>query len=297
LKQSRFSKTKFWIFLSLAIVQTLPTGQIPGSLAQEDSSGTLSARPIPRKQANVSALNYHEIEIDATDPRNREPLVKLADYGIAGQAYYSRKDGLNAPYYSCICEGDKALAARKSVAEKLQRINKRLAAVGLELFVLDAYRTVSCQRKLWDYFMLEAKRILATDSEARLREYAGKFCSNPTSFDARNYRTWPTHVTGGAVDLCLRRTGSGELLYMGGIFDDATDLSNTCYFEDSSADCDRRGASALEAMRNRRLLYWSMRQEGFANFANEWWHYDFGNQMWVGNRPDKQAGCAFYGAI
>lgn len=53
----------------------------------------------------------------------------------------------------------------------------------------------------------------------------------------------------------------------------------------------------MEAMRNRRLLYWAMQAEGFANFPLEWWHYDFGNQSWVKDRSNDQTEAAFYGAI
>lgn len=277
--------------------------------AEAETLVQLYSREVPRLQKNASALTYHEIPINRADPRAEDPLVRLADYGIAGEEYYSRADGLNAPYHRCICSGSADLKARKIVAEKLQKVNARLTGLGLELFVFDAYRPVSCQRALWNYFIAEAERILGAASREKLIEYAGKYCSDPTNYDPYNYKTWPTHLTGGAVDLCLRRKADGELLFMGGIFDDASELSNTVWFEKERSSAapaqaasiqttfDRRSASAIEAMRNRRLLYWVMHEEGFENFSSEWWHFDYGNQMWVKNRQDGSKEQAFFGAI
>ena len=39
------------------------------------------------------------------------------------------------------------------------------------------------------------------------------------------------HSTGGAVDLTICKIRNGEPLYMGSIFDDATELAHTDYFE------------------------------------------------------------------
>jgi len=226
-----------------------------------------------------------------------ESLIPLSKYGVSGESYYARKDGLNAPYYSCICPENGTLRLRKTVLDKLRKINRRLASIDVELYVFDAYRPVSCQSKLWTYFMAEAKRVLkAGATEEELIQYAGKFCSNPGAYKASDWRTWPTHLTGGAVDLSLRRKSSGELLYMGGIFDDASDLSISNHFENRKA-VDPISASDLEARRNRRLLYWAMKSEGFANYPNEWWHFDYGNQMWVQNGGASQDDKAFYGAI
>ena len=116
--------------------------------------------------------------------------------------------------------------------------------------------------------------------------------------------------------MTLRRVDTGELLYMGSIFDDASDISITRHFENYQpvvkADAAHKSdepASSIEARRNRRLLYWVMRTEGFANYSNEWWHFDYGNQMWIQNRdalkpgdpsPDPYEATnheAFYGAI
>jgi len=54
--------------------------------------------PIPLHRHPPTALDYSRIPVDLSDPKSSEPLVDLADYGIAGHDYYARTDGLNAPY-------------------------------------------------------------------------------------------------------------------------------------------------------------------------------------------------------
>ncbi len=76
---------------------------------------------------------------------------------------------------------------------------------------------------------------------------------------------------------------------MGSIFDDAASVSGTCYFEKRR----HKSQSALEARRNRRLLVHAMEEAGFANYPGEWWHFDFGTQMWVMNGGHNCS--AFYG--
>jgi zinc D-Ala-D-Ala dipeptidase len=301
--------------LLLTGLLSFPPFVIQESPAEEELPARLFFKALPLNRRQTSALSYHEIAINSSDPRHNNPLVNLSDYGIAGKAFYSRLDGLNAPYHRCICPESSVMKSRKLVAEKLKKVNARLAPLGLELYVFDAYRPVSCQRELWDYFLAEARRIVGSSEQSRLIEYAGKYCSNPTAYDPHNYKTWPTHLTGGAVDLTLKDRHSGELLYMGSIFDEASSLASTSYFEEPSRSepdpltkpgsvktqgspgPDARAASDIEAMRNRRLLYWVMQAEGFANYPNEWWHFDFGNQMWVQNRQDNQTETAFFGAI
>jgi D-alanyl-D-alanine dipeptidase len=72
---------------------------------------------------------------------------------------------------------------------------------------------------------------------------------------------------------------------MGSIFDDDAEVSHTDYFEAPMGNS--LSSSELEARGNRRLLYWAMKSVGFENYHYEWWHYDYGNQMWLMNRGDK----------
>ncbi len=276
---------------------------LPGAQAKEAESSNdlmnLKNKALPPTPEGKTALSYHRIPIDLKSDLSKEKLVDLCSYGVAGESYYARRDGFNAPYYRSVCAGDKKQKLRKTAAVKLESVNKRLACLGLELFVFDAYRPVSCQKQLWDYSISEARRMLAKSAnEEDLVEYAGKFCSNPGLFKKSDWKTWPTHLTGGAVDLTIRRKSSGELLYMGSIFDDNSELSFSAFFEKKNSDKNQKlSSSEICAMQNRRLLYWLMTEEGFANYPNEWWHFDFGNQMWVQNSRNPLEKKAAYGAI
>lgn len=230
--------------------------------------------PIPRASVGTTT-DYHNqpVNLKAALPDDR--LEKLANYGLAGESFYARKDGFNAPYYRAIAGSGADLFARKTVAQRLKKVNDSLARYAVELFILDAWRSIECQTALWQYFVGVAKAKNPGGSAQSWNTEAAKYCSDPSKFDVSSPRTWTVHVTGGAVDLTLRRKGTGELLYMGGIFDDASSLSETAHFEKTAGN-----QSELDARRNRRLLYHAMVNAGFTNYPAEWWHFDYGDQMW-----------------
>ena len=103
----------------------------------------------------------------------------------------------------------------------------------------------------------------------------------------------PPHSTGAAVDLTIRVIASGQQLYMGSVFDDLSQLAHPDFFEVLLSQ-ERAVASNEEAGKNRRLLYWVMFEEGFANNPTEWWHFSWGDQMWAALR-DCEA--AFYSVL
>lgn len=290
MKKSHSVLTLQILVLSLSSILSVLASDLP----------ELYSKPIPVSSNIGKGIGGAEAESISNDASN-EPLVKLSDHGIAGEAFYARKDGLNAPYNKCVCSGDGVLKSRESIAKKLKRVNERLAKLDLELYILDAYRPVSCQQELWKYFIGDAKRILGDDaSETALADYASRFCSHPSKYN--------DHQTGGAVDLTIRRKATGELLYMGSIFDEDSELCFTAHFEIQNSSEKTKSnnrkkerqvatASDIEAMRNRRLLYWVMTEEGFLNYRHEWWHFDYGTLPWAKNEGTKTDRKAFYGII
>lgn len=231
----------------------------------------------------MSAATYRVARVADGRHRSTDPLTELCHHGIACDAYYARSDGRNPPYYASLPGAEPVLRARRSVADRLARINRRLGACGVELLVLDAYRSLECQQGLWEFFLADATRRRRGQGRAAIERHALKFCSDPRRFDPADARTWPTHMTGGAVDVTLKRIGGlGEPLFMGGIFDDPSEVSRTDYFERNGRSAS--SASDTEARLNRRQLYWAMRSEGFENLPTEWWHYDWGTQLWAYRR-------------
>ncbi len=256
-------------------------------------SEDLRERPIPlREEGAASAHDYHGVPIQLDNALASEPLVFVGDHGLAFESIYARKDGLNAPYHKAFATASKKVFLRKSVVEKLVAINKLLRAYNAELYLLDGFRPIELQFEIWDDFVAQARRVMDNPSDEECAHYAGFYCSDPRSFKESDFKTWPTHSTGGAIDLSLRSLETKQELFFGSVFDDVSDISHADYFERNVAE--RDGASIVEARRNRRLLYWAMLSEGFANYPYEWWHYDWGTQMWVTNSKDP-TGAACYG--
>ncbi|MDE3080742.1 MAG: D-alanyl-D-alanine dipeptidase [Paracoccaceae bacterium] len=154
-------------------------------------------------------LDHPAIEID---------LVYATDRNFTGQRLYADNRARLVP---------EAARALKCVAE-------RLADQGLRLVVLDAYRPVSVQRRLWT---------VRPDPE---------FVADPA--------VGSDHSRGVAVDVTL--SDGQTQLDMGTAFDAAVPQSHH----------DRSDISA-EAQANRAILRSAMRAGGFDENPFEWWHY------------------------
>lgn len=244
-----------------------------------------------------NAGGYKDVPFDFEDPRGREPLVSLTKAGLAGESFYARTDGRNWPYNARIEGSLKDLWARQSVAEKLLRVNEALLPFDVELFVWDAYRPIETQLGLWRFFEAEAERRMPEASAAQKRDFILTFVSDPTRFDPKDPTSWPVHSCGGAVDLTLRKIG-GKLVEMGARFDEPSEASASDFFERLC----RNGTIAEddEALNNRRLLHEAMESEGFVNYPLEYWHFDWGDQMYVRHlaaRGHEGPKAAWYGTV
>jgi zinc D-Ala-D-Ala dipeptidase len=234
---------------------------------------------VPIIEREDYAGSYASIPFDVTDPRRNEPLVRLETVGVAYEAHHARTDGGNWPYLAAVPGARKDIWLRKTVAGMLARVNDRLEGFGVELIVWDGYRTLACQKGMWDFFYREAVRAVPEGTPALWRAQALRHAVDPGDFKEGEPATWPTHATGAAVDLSLRHANSGDYCDLGGRFEDINDLATTDYFEHELAagvitDSDPR-------LRYRRLLHWAMSSEGFENDPFTFWHYDWGSQLYV----------------
>lgn len=238
----------------------------------------IPAKAIPlMTDGALTAGDYHSIPFDRDHPLADEPLVKISDYGIAGESYYARLDGENAPYHRPIDGAAVDIWCRKTVAEKLTRVHDGLKAQGFGLFVWDAYRPITCQQGLWDFFIERFREELGTEDPEILKKHTRRYISYPGAFRTDDPATWPTHSTGGAVDLTLRHLDSGKLAEMGTHFDDMRPAVHTDHFERLLA-AGKIGENH-DALRHRRILYWSMAREGFTNYPYEYFHFGWGEQL------------------
>ena len=239
-----------------------------GSLAplrDEPVKGVAEAR------ARKTAFRQHPISI--TGQAYLEPLVDLRDAGIAGENYYYSHR--NPPYWRRIPGAIPQLTVRRSVAEKLKRVNARLEAETLELYVFDAWRPRAVQSYFHDHWVpQELKRRRPELSGETLTREVERYWARPTT-DAASPAP---HATGGAIDLTARWIGA-EQLFMGSLFDDPSEVSHRDRFE--NLDTAALSFSDEEARGNRRLLHWVMTEEGFAGHPDEWWHFSWGDQLWA----------------
>jgi zinc D-Ala-D-Ala dipeptidase len=202
-----------------------------------------------------------------------EPVVEARDARLAGENFYA--GDRNPPYWSQVEGATDKLWLRKSVAEKLARVNLRAGPAGLELFLYDAWRPRAVQAYFHDVWMPhELQRRDPGLTGAALVEEVERYWAAPSdSADSP-----APHATAAATDLTLRWK-NGETLWMGSLFDDVTALAHRDRFE--RIDAQNFSFSDQEARANRRLLHWLMIEEGFAGHPDEWWHFSWGDQMWA----------------
>ena len=202
-----------------------------------------------------------------------EAVVEARDWSLKGENFYA--SDRNPPYWQRVEGATDRLWLRRSVAEKLARVNGRAGEAGLELFLFDAWRPREVQAYFHDVWMPRA--LAARDPSltgAALTEEVERYWAAPSdSADSP-----APHATASAVDLTLRWKG-GEQLWMGSLFDDVTALAHRDRFE--KLDAENFSFSDQEARANRRLLHWLMVEEGFAGHPDEWWHFSWGDQMWA----------------
>ena len=192
------------------------------------------------------------------------------DHGLVGRNHYAHAQ--NPPYWRAIPGSVDALWLREGVARRLAKVDARLRAEGLSLFLYDAWRPRAVQAYFHDvWFPAELRRRRPELEGAALLQEVERYWSAPSEAGAP-----APHATGGAVDLTLAWAG-GSPLYMGSLFDDVTEQAHLDHFEGAGFSF-----SDEEARANRRLLYWVMTEAGFSAHPDEWWHFSFGDQMWAG---------------
>jgi len=253
---------------------------------------------IPIIDRHQIAGPHNIIPVDSDDPRFSEPLVKLESYGVAFNSYHAITDGNNPPYGRPIGGSRQEGWIRKSVAERLARVNGHLEPYGAELIVLDAYRSMECQQGLWNFFYEQGREKHPGADNQVLTEYALGFVRDPRLFDKEDSATFPAHATGASVDVTIRDIKTRKLLNMGSRFEEIIDVSYTDYFE-------RQLNNGLieaddERLLNRRMMDWAFTRENFLNDPILYWHYDWGNQLYIKVKraiSDDAPAAAWYGYI
>ncbi|HDL18555.1 MAG TPA: peptidase M15 [Bacteroidetes bacterium] len=166
-----------------------------------------------------------------------EPLVLVSDLDstiVIDLPYASQNNFVGKVLYdTSLCY------LRKSVAERLIRVQKRLQKQGLGLKIWDGYRPRPVQWTMWQ---------LVPDP---------RYVADP--------KKGSRHNRGAAVDVTLVDSAGYE-------------LPMPTYFDDFSEKAHRDYQNLPENMiQNRGTLSAAMQAEGFIPLSSEWWHFDAPN--------------------
>lgn len=167
---------------------------------------------------------------------------------------------------------------RKTVANKLFKINKILNSYWLELYIYDWYRNLDLQKYFYYNWVPNYLKEKNPDlDEKTITKMVSNYWAKPLSVINEKSLYIPPHVTWWAIDLTIRYKNNKQLLEMWWIFDDISKISNIDYYE----NINNNSFTYIESKKNRRLLYNIMISEWFAPHPKEWWHWSYWDQMWA----------------
>nr|VFK59357.1 MAG: D-alanyl-D-alanine dipeptidase [Candidatus Kentron sp. TC] len=257
--------------------------------------------PIPIwEQAQIEKWRTTTVTFELDRPESNERLVDVQDVGLAADAFYGRNDGLNFPYCRDISRTNQ-IFLRQSVANCLFKIKEMLMPFGIEPLVLDGHRDLSTQTGIRTFFVSDLMRRFPSRDADKIRVMANDYCWDPATWIAEDPTSWPVHMTGGSVDLTLRVCGSGEYTFMGSVYDDPSPLSHADAFEriiSQKGGEEFLTLSEITALYSRRIIHNAVRLVGLAHYWAEWWHFDYGTQLYARTKAqDGTEGVAFYAAI
>ncbi|MDQ3064900.1 MAG: hypothetical protein M3Q36_01365 [bacterium] len=247
-------------------------------------------QPVPTMdELRERKKGYNELPIDTSHPMFGEPVIDIADYGLVGQAYYSRP---NAATHEPVPGAPTSLYIRKSVAETLAKINASLTHPTIsnlfggevELYIEDSLRPVPLQRRLHDELIPALLRNNHPDmSDEEVTERIKDIIAVPSSDPQKP----SPHATGGAFDVILRYKQTtpeyveGGNVPVGHVDGETGARINPDYFEQNEPQSDEDRL----AQRHRRAYFAIMTgaafgvDTGLVNNPTEWWHWGRGDQL------------------
>lgn len=197
---------------------------------------------------------------------NNEPLIDLAKFDFI----------LEPSYFNQGLANENRMFLREGVVKKLALIQRKLKIYQFKIW--DGFRSRTVQNNIYRKFWNEMKTKHPDWNDDRLKIEVGVFVTA-----ANDITRIPPHASGGAVDLTLVDL-AGKELAMGTEFDHFGPEAHSAFYDEHNLD--------LKIRKNRTMLREAMMAEGFSQYSDEWWHFDYGNQLWAFtlNKP-----CAFYG--
>ncbi|MDP4000929.1 MAG: M15 family metallopeptidase [bacterium] len=204
----------------------------------------------------------------------------------------------------------KVRAELKSKLDKAQKIlDSNPTTQNLQLVVVDGYRRIDVQKRLFDAYLGYVNSQHPELSEAESRDMARKMVSEPPSDLNVLRESPPPHSTGGSIDVVLVFKDKinirsdywveEAMVPFGAKFDEMMnpvfrdERSETIFYEKKA----ELSSEEQEALEHRRILYHILTRVGLTNYFNEFWHYDFGNQFDALSAGKQEAQFGFAGGI
>lgn len=177
--------------------------------------------------------------------------------------------------------------ARQLVLSRLLQMLPKLPQQ-YNILIYDVYRPRAVQGVLFEWMRGEIRKHMPHLSDEENFTETRKYASVPSVVG--DAYTSP-HLSGGAIDLTLIDSVTGEECDMGTPFDDCTTKAHRNYYTNlSSLTAEDK---IIKARRD--LLQELMESVGFTSYQYEWWHFDIGDVLWSRATGNPEAFGALFG--
>ncbi|MDR3442920.1 MAG: M15 family metallopeptidase [Legionella sp.] len=160
---------------------------------------------------------------------------------------------------------------RLGVHEKLKRAQSLLPH-GLRFCLYESYRSMDLQKMLFDTRYAKIKNQHPGWSAEQLFIETIRMVSPVINQDGSN--NIPPHSTGAAIDVYLINN-QGQAVEMG--------IHPELWMDDLDGSLSLTASQIIseKAQQNRRIMGNALEAVGFVNYANEYWHWSYGDRYWA----------------
>ncbi|MFC4005601.1 M15 family metallopeptidase [Nonomuraea purpurea] len=152
---------------------------------------------------------------------------------------------------------------RSGLLERLERAERNLPD-GFHLLVVEGYRPIETQRRIFDGYRAELRATFPEMSPDESYIAASRYVS-PVEV--------APHTAGAAVDLTLCDPDGVEYDMGTQVNDNPEQSEGACYMAAPNISADARA--------HRKLLAAALEPAGLVNYPTEWWHWSYGDRYWA----------------